>query len=373
MALGALAMFSGMVWLPLGQLLGWLVWLPLAWTVWVVEQTSRWPWASLEMGQFPFWLLVLIYALLAATIWWANQPKDDQVPTPRFRLPTVASPGTRLWVGGMGVITLLIWLAVGTLPDGRLHVTFLDVGQGDAILITLPDGRQMLIDGGPSATDLNWRLGRKMPFWDRSLDVVINTHPDADHLGGLVSILERYEVGQVIVSDMAGHSELYEEWERQLDQAKLQPVIGQSGMALSLGKGITATILSPGSHTLSADNPNDHSVVVRLEMGQISFLLPGDIETPIERSLVYADIPLTATVLKSPHHGSNTSSSESFLDAVNPQLAIISVGEDNKFGHPSSAVLDRYAEHGITVLRTDQQGTIEFITDGERLWVETAQ
>jgi len=371
MGLGALAMFAGMVWLPLGQLLGWLVWLPLAWTVGVVEQTSRWPWASLELGQFPFWLLVLIYALLAAAIWWSNQPKAGQAPTPRFRLPTVGSPGTRLWVGGMGVVTLLIWLAVGTLPDGRLHVTFMNVGQGDAILVTLPDGRQMLIDGGPSATDLNWQLGREMPFWDRSLDVVVNTHPDTDHLGGLVSILQRYAVEQVIVSDMTGHSELCKEWEQQLDEANLDPIIGQSGMTLSLGQGITATIFSPGLHLAEADNLNNHSVVIRLQMGQISFLLPGDIETPIERNLVYADLPLMATVLKSPHHGSNTSSSEAFLDAVNPQIVIISVGEDNKFGHPSSAVLDRYAEHGIVVLRTDELGTIELITDGEKLWVDT--
>jgi len=339
--------------------------------VWVVEQTSRWPWASLELGQFPFWLLALIYALLAATIWWANQPQDKNEPIPRFHLPAIGSPGTRLWVGGMGIVTLLVWLAVVTLPDGRLHVTFLDVGQGDAILVTLPDGRQMLIDGGPAATDLNWRLGREMPFWDRSLDVVINTHPDADHLGGLVSVLERYQVGQTIVSDMAGHDELYKEWQQQLDEANLEPIVGQSGMALSLGQGITATILSPGPHTLGADNPNDHSVVIHLQIGQISFLLPGDIETPIERNLVYADVPLTATVLKSPHHGSNTSSSEAFLEAVNPQIVIISVGEDNKFGHPSSAVLDRYAERGITVLRTDELGTIELITDGEKLWVDT--
>jgi competence protein ComEC len=372
MALGALAMFAGMLWLPLGQLLGWLVWLPLAWTVKVVEQTSRWPWASLELGQFPFWLLILIYTLLAATVWWANRPKDNQVPIPRFRLPTAGSPGTRLWVGGMGVVTLLIWLAVGTLPDGRLHVTFLDVGQGDAILMTLPDGRQMLIDGGPSATDLNWQLGRNMPFWDRSLDVVINTHPDADHLGGLVSVLERYQVGQTIISDMVGHNELDEQWERQLNELNLQPAIGQSGMALALGPGITATLLSPGPHTLGADNSNNHSVVMRLQWGRISFLFPGDIEEPVEHSLIYAGLPLAATVLKSPHHGSNTSSSEPFLDAVNPQIVVISVGEDNKFGHPSAAVLERYAQHGSTILRTDQQGNIELITDGEKLWVETA-
>jgi competence protein ComEC len=143
-------------------------------------------------------------------------------------------------------------------------------------------------------------------------------------------------------------------------------------MQLSFGHSVTATILNPGPATLAADEPNNHSVVLHLQMGRISFLLPGDIEAPIERNLVFADAPLNATVLKSPHHGSKTSSSEIFLEAVNPQVVVISVGEDNRFGHPSSEVLECYVERGLTVLRTDQRGTIEFSTDGERLWVETA-
>jgi competence protein ComEC len=315
----------------------------------------------------------LIYALLAAAIWWANQSQDNKEPMPHFRLPAIGSPGTRLWVGGMGIVTLLIWLAVGTLPDGRLHVTFLDVGQGDAILVTLPDGRQMLIDGGPSATDLNWRLGREMPFWDRSLDVVVNTHPDADHLGGLVSILERYQVQQILISDSSAESELYEEWENRLAEKELVPVVGQTGMQLSFGHGVTATILSPGPPTVGVDDANNHSVVLHLQMEQISFLLPGDIESPVERNLVLDHAPLAATVLKSPHHGSKTSSDEMFLDAVDPQIVVISVGEENRFGHPSGDVLARYEARGLTVLRTDEQGAIEFSTDGRQLWVETTQ
>ncbi len=372
MTLGALGALAGMVWLPLGQLLGWIVWLPLAWTVWVVELTSNWPHASLELGQFPFWLLILMYALLGSAIWWANQPRTNSQPTPRFRLPPIGSLITRLSVGGMGVITLLVWLAVSNLPDGRLHVAFLDVGQGDAILITLPDGRQMLIDGGPAATQLNWQLGQEMPFWDRSLDVVINTHPDLDHLGGLVSLPDRYEIGQTIMSDVAGNSAHYHEWEQTLADTSQTTMIGQAGMRLTLGSEITATILSPGPYTPHAGEANNHSVVLHLQMDQISFLFPGDIEAPIEQKLVQSGAPLAATVLKSPHHGSATSSTGMFLDAVNPRIVVISVGKDNSFGHPSQAVLDRYAERGLTILRTDQQGTIELVTDGEKLWVETA-
>jgi competence protein ComEC len=265
-------------------------------------------------------------------------------------------------------------LAVATLPDGRLHVAFLDIGQGDAVLITLPSGsRQVLIDGGPSATELNWRLGQEMPFWDHTLELVVNTHPDADHLGGLPSLLDRYRVEQTLVADVEGTSQLYREWETELAEEQLTPTVAQAGMQLALGDGVIATILSPGPATKTVDEPNNHSVVLHLQYGQISFLLGGDIEAPVEQSLVRSQAPLAATVLKSNHHGSKTSSTEAFLTAVHPQIVVISVGQDNRFGHPAPEVLERYAAHGLTVLRTDEQGTIELITDGERLWVETAR
>ena len=373
MILGGLTVLAGLLWLPLGQLTGWLVWLPLAWSVRMVELTARLPFASLDLGTCPFWLLALLYAALAAGIWWANRPAAHTDDPPHFRLPEIGSTSTRWRLGGAGVIALLVWLAVLTLPDGRLHVTFLDVGSGDAILVTTPDGRQMLIDGGPSGSQLNWRLGQEMPFWDRSLDLVVNTHPDADHLDGLVSLLDRYRVGQVIVTDVAGHSSLYREWEAQLAEAGLTPVIGRAGMQLALGDGLNAAVLNPGPAAAGEDEPNNHSVVMRLQLGRISFLLPGDIEEPVERRLVLGDTLPAATVLKSPHHGSKTSSSVPFLETVNPHIVVISVGRDNPYGHPSPEVLARYAEYGLPVLRTDEHGTIEFITDGERLWVEAAR
>jgi competence protein ComEC len=259
------------------------------------------------------------------------------------------------------------------LPDGHLHVAFLDVGQGDAVLITLPDGRQVLIDGGPLTTDLHWRLGQEMPFWDRTLELVISTHPDADHLAGLVSLPQRYTVEQLLTSDVGATSQLYREWELQLSQAELTPLIGQAGTQLDLGQGITATILSPGSITANIDEANNHSVVLHLQFGQVSFLLTGDIEEIMEERLLRAKIPLSATVLKSPHHGSKTSSSRAFLEAVDPQIVVISLGKDNHFGHPAPEVLERYAAQGLLVFRTDEQGTVELSTDGQRLWVETGR
>ena len=309
-----------------------------------INQILAEPHPSLDLGTFPLWLLVLMYAAIAAGIWAANRPTEEKEAKPHFRLPAIGSTTTRLWVGGAGVVALLVWLAVASLPDGRLHVAFLDVGQGDAILVTTPDGRQLLIDGCPSATDLNWRLGQEMPFWDRTLEMVVNTHPDSDHLGGMVSLLDRYRVEQALVSDLAVSSQLYQEREKELDEASLAPVVGHAGQQLDLGRGVIATILNPGPAAANLDDPNDHSVVLHLQFGQISFLLPGDIEAPIEQKLVASGVPLTATVLKSPHHGSRTSSTEALLKAVEPQMVVISVGEDNRFGHPSPEVIESFTD-----------------------------
>jgi competence protein ComEC len=142
---------------------------------------------------------------------------------------------------------------------------------------------------------------------------------------------------------------------------------------MSLGDGVWAEILHPGGVPPTGDRLNDHSVVLRVGLGGIAFLLPGDIEADVERGLSTGDAPLGATVLKAPHHGSKTSSCESFLAAVDPQVVVVSVGADNRFGHPAPEVLARYAKRGIPVLRTDELGDIEFVTDGERLWVEAAR
>jgi competence protein ComEC len=185
----------------------------------------------------------------------------------------------------------------------------------------------------------------------------------------LPEVLERYRVDQIILPDVDNDTALYAAWGEAIAAEGATIIPARAGARMSLGDGVWAEILHPGG-VPSGDRLNDHSVVLRIGLGGISFLLPGDIEAGVERRLAADGALLGATVLKVPHHGSNTSSCEPFLTAVDPQVAVVSVGADNRFGHPAPEVLARYAERGIPVLRTDELGTVEFITDGERLWVE---
>ena len=367
MSLGGLATLVGMVSPPLGIGLGWLAWLPLAWTVRVVEWAAAIRWAQVELPPMPLWLLALAYLTLAAGVWWLHDlPSKEAGHAGRRR----GSNLTLAAAGGALALAMLAWAATRSMPDGKLHVAFLDVGQGDAVLITTPNGRQMLVDGGPSPAQLGVRLGEEMPFWDHSLDVVVSTHPDADHLTGLLDALNRYAVDTVLVSDFKGQSALAEEWRAELRQSSAQVVEAWQGMRLQLDDGVEAVVLNPGPATSAAESANDHSVTLKIRMGAVSFLLSGDLEAQGEAALLRSGQDVRATVFKSPHHGSKTGSSPAFLQAVSPQVVVISVGADNRFGHPAEAVLQRYSDFGLTVLRTDRLGTVELITDGERLWLD---
>jgi len=280
---------------------------------------------------------------------------------------------TKLLIAGLAVAAILVWVAVASLPDGKLHVTFFDVGEGDAIFIETPRGQQILVDGGPNPTTLISAFGHKMPFWDRSIDLVILTHADEDHITGLIPVLERYHVGQVLDSGYEYHHPMYQRWQELIEEKAIPNRLARAGMRIATGDGVELVVLHPGPELMKYTNAdsNNNSIVSRLVMGQVSFLLPGDIEEEAENMLVASGQELTSTVLKVPHHGGNTSSSAAFLSAVNPKLVVISVGADNRFGHPSPQVLGRLEDlvGEERILRTDERGTIEVVTDGERVWV----
>jgi len=282
------------------------------------------------------------------------------MPTPLTRTRTLLA---------LALVAGLAWLALRGLPDGRLHVWFLDVGQGDAILIQAPDGRQILVDGGPSPAALGDELGAVLPFWDRSLDLLVLTHPDADHLTGFLPLFERYRIGGVVhnvdPADPAAAA-----WLDLLARHAIAPGRAVRGARLQVGA-VTLTVLNPGdgAGVAAGGNDNDRSVVLRVDHGPASVLLTGDAGEAAEQAMIAAGLPLDVDILKVAHHGSAGGTSARFLAHVTPELAVISVGTDNRFGHPAGELLDRLA--GVTVLRTDERGRIEAVADGDRWRVKT--
>lgn len=263
-------------------------------------------------------------------------------------------------------------IAFRQMPDGLLHVAFLDVGQGDAILVQSPGGHQILIDGGPDPSRLSWALGKQLPMWDRSLDMVVLTHADNDHMAGLIPLFERYRVETVLTSRAVLESEQSASWREAVDRSDAAIAIAERGLRIILDQDTELTIVHPPSNSPSVHgHDNNLSVVLHLEFGQARFLLTGDLEAEGERDLQSTNQSLTSQVLKVSHHGAGGATSQGFLAAVQPKLAVIQVGADNRFGHPADATLDLLESTGAAVLRTDRDGTIELTTDGTGLHVHS--
>lgn len=370
MAWGTAATVAGLVWTPLGQALGAVVWLLLSWTLGVANLLARLPFASLEVPPWGWGLVILYYLSLGGSVWLLRRPPEAR----RELLTRGIALGRRhgLIVGSAALFFLAALAAAQGLPDGRLHVWFLDVGQGDAILVQSPDGHQILVDGGPDPQVLQRALGRTLPFWDRTLDLVVLTHPDGDHAGGLVDLLVRYRVGRVLMAGASADEPAAREWQAQVEEANLPLVIARRGMVLDLGGGALAEVLHPPADA-SAFLPGDNngSIVLRLRFGGVAALLTGDLEREGEDILLRTGQSLRSAVLKVAHHGSARGTTEPFLEAVGPHLAVVSVGSGNRFGHPAAAVLERLTERDVAVLRTDLRGTVEVLTDGQALWVRT--
>jgi competence protein ComEC len=262
----------------------------------------------------------------------------------------------------------LLWLAMTAPISGRLTVTFLDVGQGDAILIEGPQGHRVLVDGGPGEEAIMQALGRRLPLDDRRIDLVVLTHPQLDHFGGLPAVLERYDVRAVLASPLEGETAAYHAWREAARRSAIPYDEASAGQTVDLGDGARLHVVSAPRR---ASDPNEASVVIKLRMGLASFLLTGDTGPAAEASLLHSGADLRATVYKVPHHGSATSASAEMLAAVRPLVDVISVGKDNPFGHPAAGVLERL--DGDALFRTDRQGDVSVSTDGRRLWVRTGR
>ena len=263
-------------------------------------------------------------------------------------------------------INIFAWSMVYDLNQVEpLQVNFFDVGQGDSIFIQTPYGYQILIDGGSTGAVLE-KLGSVMNFWDKSIDVVVLTHSDHDHIAGLIEVLKKYRVDVVLWNGVLKETGESDEWKRLLQKESIESKIVFSGYQISTPM-VSLDVLHPFENleNTKMKNVNNSSVVIRVIFEETSFLLTGDIDSSIEKEIIEKENLINSDVLKIAHHGSKTSSSEEFVKIVNPAIAVISVGENNSYNHPYPAVLELLDKYDISILRTDLIGDIRIISDGK--------
>jgi competence protein ComEC len=242
---------------------------------------------------------------------------------------------------------------------GETLVHILDVGQGDSILLVSPSGKQVLVDGGPDLSALSL-IAQHMPFFDRSIDLLVLTHPNLDHLASLPQLLSRYRVARVLLTGVDFESDIYDEFLALLDEMDIALLTPDPMIDIDFGDGLTFDVVWPRDTLWGkpTKDENNTSIVLRAITGSRSILLTGDMEEKEEREILASGADIRSTYLKVAHHGSKTSTSTGFLLAVDPELAVISVGAKNSYGHPHSVILERFRHFGIPVRTTAQEGTV---------------
>ena len=381
---------AGLVHPMAGQVTGWVAWVPLEYVIRLVHLFAQVPGSVISVPAFSSLLVWVYYAAFALLLLFPDGPGalralvrrirererertgHDTTPQAGQRFPGAAS---LVLLVGLSVLSAFLWFYAVTGPDGKLHVHFLDVGQGDSVLIVTAQGKQVLVDGGPRATDAARAIGSRVPFWDRDLDMLVLTHPDRDHFRGLIEVLDRYESGVVLKGGTVSENPLYLEWEKAVEEEEARQVTAARGQIIGLDGSTWLEVLNPSPRPTrgALTDSNNDGLVLRLVSGEVSFLLTADIEAEAEARLLRGNLPIESTVLKVPHHGSRTSTTRRFLSAVSPVAAVISASADNQYGHPHEEVTGRLettlGEAGTYL--TSERGDIEFITDGKRLWVKT--
>lgn len=385
--LGTLAASIGGLAHPvIGQVLGWFTWVPISY---LIELVSRFPSLTVSgiwIGSWMVWTwFVLLGSLLLLARGAGHLMPRGSLAGRLFRQPAAeenvssgvnSSTLSRFLVATTVVVaSILVWAQVFAGPDGKLHVYFFDVGQGDSALIVTPEGKQVLVDGGPGTGSATAALSGPLPSGDRSIDMVVLTHLDSDHSRGLLEVLDRYRVASVLFGQEDTQSAMYPRWRAMMDRENAIEIRAQAGQVVALEDGVSLQVLNPPEQSAGgpAKDPNNNGVVLKLVYEHVSFFLAADIEAPAENRLVSSGLDMSSAVLKVAHHGSRTSTTPAFLAEVTPSVAVVSVGTDNSFGHPRHEVLERLGEAvgNDAIFRTDRDGTVEFISDGRALWVKT--
>jgi competence protein ComEC len=242
---------------------------------------------------------------------------------------------------------------------GILEVSFLNVGQGDATLVSYLGRYQMLIDGGPDGRKLLEELGKQMPVMDKKIEVVVLTHPDLDHLAGLIDVAKKYEIGVFLDNGAKAETEIFEELEEVLAQKSIRREVLIEKSEISFGEQLNFNVFNPVQKDSNNKDRNEDSIVLRMDFGINSFLFMGDASSQIEKEMLAGKANVDVDWLKVGHHGSKNSTSEEFLTATSPKTAVISVGAKNRYKHPAVEVLELLAKTKAVLLRTDELGTVE--------------
>ncbi len=377
-----LTSIAGVIWQPAGIFFGWIAWLFLSYFELVVNLFSAIPISYITDINLQPWQVAAYYAALGILLISAKKKQavsnffKQVYQKARGILSALRTISLKPYIYGAMILlvmaNILLWAAYASMPDGKLHVNVLDVGQGEAILIRTPDGQNILVDTGPDPIAACKSLGEKLPFWDRKIDLVILTQMQADHISGLFEILRRYDVHQIALSPFNVDSAVSRELKKQVEKTQVAISSIYAGKQINLGHNIWITVLNPphSLHKGTDDDANNNSIVLKLAWNDVSFLLTSDISVEAERYLIEKRADLHSSVLKVGHHGSRGSSSDEFLAIVNPSAAVISCGAVNRFGHPNKEVTDRLegCVGSSNVFVTAVRGTVEFTTDGHRLW-----
>lgn len=357
---------AGLASIGLGRLVGEVTYLPLAYLIWVGRSMARLQGSPLMASGLTSLDASLIYgatfllAFVIARLW--RRPASN---------PAVPRLSPALWASlAVLLIAAFVWRDTLAAAPRELRVSVLDVGQGDSILIQTPKGQRILVDGGPGTNLLNQALGRELPASVHRIDLMVLTHGDEDHVAGLVSVLDRYNVSTVLTTPSQAGNGAYREWRNDVSRRGIPLRLARAGEWIDLGDGAHIEVLGPPERLLTGTSQdlNNSSVVLRLVYGQISFLLTGDLASDGEQAVLNGGGAIQSTVLKVGHHGSDGSSTAPFLAAVQPRLAVISVGADNNYGQPSPSTRQRLRD--TPVLRTAEDGDVRMSTDGKRLRVD---
>lgn len=372
-SVGILIGVLGLTWVAWLLLL--MPWLSLVWTVTVVKWTAALPGASLDIASYNHWGLLGAYLAIGGFYWRASIRAWFQARWQRLGSQwktQILGPGA---VGLLSVSCILLWAGALSQPDGRLHLYFLDIGQGDGILIQTPSGRQVLIDGGPSPQQLFSQLGEVMPFWDRSLDMVVLTNPDKDHMDAQAQTPTRLHITTALETKASQANHDADLWRAKMAAGNVAVQVQHAGGWIDLGDGVALWTLWPPPEPFGMNEAqneqfidNENSLIMKLVYGDFSVLLTGDAGLPAEAELLAASAPLAATVLKVGHHGSKGSTGSTFVKAINPAVAVIQLSADNDYGHPHPEALARLA--GRLILRNDLHGRIHIYSDGRQMWLE---